>query len=91
MTKKYGAKAFNSIKQGKLYAGMPAGILTEYKEIQADGTQIQLFDFSGTFSDKAGFYDLYEPNGWLQLYKEVGGHLTYNKVFVKNNKVVGWR
>ena len=30
-------------------------------------------------------------NGWLQLYKELGGHLTYNKVFVKNNKVVGWR
>lgn len=38
-------------------------------------------------------YSVFErpANGWLQLYKEVGGHLTYNKVFVKNNKVVGWR
>ena len=39
----------------------------------------------------AGFYNLYEPNGWFQLYKEVGEHLTYNKVFVKDNKVVNWR
>lgn len=91
LTKKYGVKAFNAIKQGKIYVGMPAGILTEYKEIQEDGTSVQLFDFKGTFRDKAGFYNLYEPSGIFQLFKELGVSLDYNKIFVKNKKVVGWR
>lgn len=91
LTKKYGVKAFNAIKQCKIYVGMPAGILTEYKEIQEDGTSVQLFDFKGTFRDKAGFYNLYEPSGIFQLFKELGVSLDYNKIFVKNKKVVGWR
>ncbi len=49
LVKKYGEKAYNYIKQGKIYVGMPAGILTQYKEIQADGTAVQLFTFKGTF------------------------------------------
>lgn len=91
LTKKYGIKAFNAIKQGKIYAGMPAGILTEYKEIQNDGTAVQLFNFKGTFRDKAGFYNLYEPSGIFQIFRELGVNLDYSKVFVRNKKVVGWR
>lgn len=56
LIKKYGEKAYNYIKQGKIYVGMPAGILTEYKEIQADGTAVQLFTFKGTFRNNAGVY-----------------------------------
>lgn len=70
---------------------MPAGILTEYKEIQEDGTSVQLFNFKGTFRDKAGFYNLYEPSEVFQLFKALGVSLDYNKIFVKNKKVVGWR
>lgn len=91
LIKKYGEKAYNYIKQGKIYVGMPAGILTEYKEIQADGTAVQLFTFKGTFRNNAGVYSLYEPSGIFQLFRELGVNLNYNKIYVRNRKVTGWR
>ena len=91
LVKKYGEKAYNYIKQGKIYVGMPAGILTEYKEIQADGTAVQLFSFKGTFRNNAGVYSLYEPSGIFQLFRELGVKLDYNKIYVRNRKVTGWR
>lgn len=91
LIKKYGEKAYNYIKQGKIYVGMPAGILTEYKEIQADGTAVQLFSFKGTFRNNAGVYSLYEPSGIFQLFRELGVKLDYNKIYVRNRKVTGWR
>ena len=91
LVKKYGEKAYNYIKQGKIYVGMPAGILTEYKEIQADGPAVQLFSFKGTFRNNAGVYSLYEPSGIFQLFRELGVKLDYNKIYVRNRKVTGWR
>lgn len=39
---KYGQRAYDNIKKGKVYIGMPEGILTAYKTFETDGSRYQM-------------------------------------------------
>lgn len=80
---KYGQKAFDSIKKGKVYIGMPEGILTEYKTLEDDGTRYQMYKYNGPSRDKVGTYKQYIPNAGLQMANILG------KVFPRIVKVRG--
>lgn len=83
---KYGQKAFDSIKQGKVYVGMPEGILTAYRTIEDDGSRFQMYNYNGPYRDKVGSYKQYIPNSVLQMANMVG-QVFPRIVKVRNGKV----
>lgn len=84
---KYGQKAYNSISQGKVYVGMPEGILTAYRTFEEDGTRYQMYKYNGAYKDKIGTYKQYVPTYGLQLVNIVG-QVFPRIVKVRNGKVV---
>lgn len=48
---KYGQRAYDNIKKGKVYIGMPEGILTEYKTFETDGSRYQMYKYNGPYRD----------------------------------------
>lgn len=40
---KYGQRAYDNIKKGKVYIGMPEGILTEFRTFETDGSRYQMY------------------------------------------------
>lgn len=83
---KYGQKAFDSIKKGKVYIGMPEGFLTEYKTLEDDGTRYQMYKYNGPSRDKVGTYKQYIPNAGLQM-ANILGKVFPRIVKVRNGKV----
>ena len=83
---KYGQRAYDNIKKGKVYIGMPEGILTEYKTFETDGSRYQMYKYNGPYRDLVGTYKQYIPSYALRLVNLLG------KVFprivkVRNGKV----
>lgn len=83
---KYGQKAYDNIKKGKVYIGMPEGILTAYKTFETDGSRYQMYKYNGPYRDLVGTYKQYIPSYALRLVNLLG------KVFprivkVRNGKV----
>ena len=83
---KYGQRAYDNIKKGKVYIGMPEGILTEYKTFETDGSRYQMYKYNGPYRDLVGTYKQYIPSYGLRLVNLLG------KVFprivkVRNGKV----
>lgn len=83
---KYGEKAYNNIKQGNVYVGMPEGILTAYKTVEANGARYTMYNLKGSYRNKYGTYKIYVPNAALQLLNQVG-QVVPNQVKVVNGKV----
>lgn len=83
---KYGQKAYNSIRKGNVYVGMPEGILTAYRTIEDDGSRYQMYKYNGSYRDKVGTYKQYIPNSFIQLVNSLGQ--VYPKIVkVRNGKV----
>lgn len=83
---KYGQRAYDNIKKGKVYIGMPEGILTAYKTFETDGSRYQMYKYNGPYRDLVGTYKQYIPSYALRLVNLLG------KVFprivkVRNGKV----
>ena len=83
---KYGQRAYNNIKKGKVYIGMPEGILTEFRTFETDGSRYQMYKYNGPYRDLVGTYKQYIPSYALRLVNLLG------KVFprivkVRNGKV----
>lgn len=83
---KYGQRAYDNIKKGKVYIGMPEGILTAYKTFENDGSRYQMYKYNGPYRDLVGTYKQYIPSYGLRLVNLLG------KVFprivkVRNGKV----
>lgn len=55
---KYGQRAYDNIKKGKVYIGMPEGILTEFKTFETDGSRYQMYKYNGPYRDLVGTYKL---------------------------------
>lgn len=83
---KYGQKAYNNIKKGNVYVGMPEGILTAYKTIEDDGSRYQMYKYNGPYRDKVGTYKQYIPTYGLQL-ANIVGQVFPRIVKVRNGKV----
>ena len=83
---KYGQRAYDNIVKGKVYIGMPEGILTAYKTFENDGSRYQMYKYNGPYRDLVGTYKQYIPSYGLRLVNLLG------KVFprivkVRNGKV----
>lgn len=83
---KYGQRAYDNIKKGKVYIRMPEGILTAYKTFETDGSRYQMYKYNGPYRDLVGTYKQYIPSYALRLVNLLG------KVFprivkVRNGKV----
>lgn len=83
---KYGQRAYDNIKKGKVYIGMPEDILTAYKTFETDGSRYQMYKYNGPYRDLVGTYKQYIPSYALRLVNLLG------KVFprivkVRNGKV----
>lgn len=83
---KYGLKAYNSISKAKVYGGMPAGIITEYKTVEQDGSRYQYYNYVGTFRDKIGSYKKYVPTDMLALANSLGS-VCPRVIKARNGKV----
>lgn len=49
---KYGQRAYDNIKKGKVYIGMPEGILTEFRTFETDGSRYQMYKYNTSVRDK---------------------------------------
>ena len=83
---KYGQRAYDNIKKGKVYIGMPEGILTAYKTFETDGSRYQMYKYNGPYRDLVGTYKQYIPSSALQLANLVG-QVFPRIVKVRNGKV----
>ena len=78
---KYGQRAYDNIKKGKVYIGMPEGILTEFRTFETDGSRYQMYKYNGPYRDLVGTYKQYIPSYALRLVNLLG------KVFPRIVKV----
>lgn len=83
---KYGRRAYDNIKKGKVYVGMPEGILTAFKTFETDGSRYQMYKYNGPYRDLVGTYKQYIPSSALQL-ANLGGQVFPRIVKVRNGKV----
>lgn len=83
---KYGRRAYDNIKKGKVYVGMPEGILTAFKTFETDGSRYQMYKYNGLYRDLVGTYKQYIPSSALQLANLVG-QVFPRIVKVRNGKV----
>lgn len=83
---KYGQRAYDNIKKGKVYVGMPEGILTAFKTFETDGSRYQMYKYNGPYRDLVGTYKQYIPSSALQLANLVG-QVFPRIVKVRNGKV----
>ena len=83
---KYGQRAYDNIKKGKVYIGMPEGILTEYKTFETDGSRYQMYKYNGPYRDLVGTYKQYIPSYALRLVNLLG-QVFPRIVKVRNGKV----
>lgn len=83
---KYGQRAYDNIKKGKVYIGMPEGILTAYKTFEADGSRYQMYKYNGPYRDLVGTYKQYIPSYALRLVNLLG-QVFPRIVKVRNGKV----
>lgn len=86
LTAKYGSKAYNSIRKGKVYGGMPGAILTEYKTVEQDGSRYAFYKYAGSFVDRIGSYKKYVPNSVMALANSLG-NICPKIIKVRNGKV----
>ena len=83
---KYGQRAYDNIKKGKVYIGMPEGILTAYKTFETDGSRYQMYKYNGPYRDLVGTYKQYIPSYALRLVNLLG-QVFPRIVKVRNGKV----
>lgn len=83
---KYGQRAYNNIKKGKVYIGMPEGILTEFRTFETDGSRYQMYKYNGPYRDLVGTYKQYIPSYALRLVNLLG-QVFPRIVKVRNGKV----
>lgn len=83
---KYGQRAYDNIKKGKVYIGMPEGILTEFKTFETDGSRYQMYKYNGPYRDLVGTYKQYIPSYGLRL-ANLLGKVFPGIVKVRNGKV----
>lgn len=83
---KYGQRAYDNIKKGKVYIGMPEGILTAYKTFETDGSRYQMYKYNGPYRDLVGTYKQYIPSYGLRL-ANLLGQVFPRIVKVRNGKV----
>lgn len=83
---KCGLKAYNSIRYGKVYGGMPAALLTGYKTIESDGSRYSFYKYAGSYVDRIGNYKKYVPNNLLALANSLG-KVCPSVIKVRNGKV----
>ena len=83
---KYGQRAYDNIKKGKVYIGMPEGILTAYKTFETDGSRYQMYKYNGPYRDLVGTYKQYIPSYGLRL-ANLLGKVFPRIVKVRNGKV----
>ena len=83
---KYGQRAYDNITKGKVYIGMPEGILTAYKTFETDGSRYQMYKYNGPHRDVVGTYKQYIPSSALQL-ANLLGQVFPRIVKVRNGKV----
>ena len=69
---KYGQRAYDNIKKGKVYIGMPEGILTEFRTFETDGSRYQMYKYNGPYRDLVGTYKQYIPSYALRLVNLLG-------------------
>ena len=83
---KYGQRAYDNIIKGKVYIGMPEGILTAYKTFETDGSRYQMYKYNGPYRDLVGTYKQYIPSYALRLVNLLG-QVFPRIVKVRNGKV----
>lgn len=83
---KYGQRAYDNIKKGKVYIGMPKGILTEFRTFETDGSRYQMYKYNGPYRDLVGTYKQYIPSYGLRL-ANLLGKVFPRIVKVRNGKV----
>lgn len=83
---KYGQRAYDNIKKGKVYIGMPEGILTAFKTFETDGSRYQMYKYNGPYRDLVGTYKQYIPSYALRL-ANLLGKVFPRIVKVRNGKV----
>lgn len=83
---KYGQRAYDNIKKGKVYIGMPEGILTEFRTFETDGSRYQMYKYNGPYRDLVGNYKQYIPSYALRLVNLLG-QVFPRIVKVRNGKV----
>ena len=83
---KYGQRAYDNIKKGKVYIGMPEGILTEFRTFETDGSRYQMYKYNGPYRDLVGTYKQYIPSYALRLVNLLG-QVFPRIVKVRNGKV----
>lgn len=83
---KYGQRAYDNIKKGKVYIGMPEGILTEFRTFETDGSRYQMYKYNGPYRDLVGTYKQYIPSYALRLVNLLG-QVFPRSVKVRNGKV----
>ena len=83
---KYGQRAYDNIKKGKVYIGMPEGILTEFRTFETDGSRYQMYKYNGPYRDLVGTYKQYIPSYGLRL-ANLLGKVFPRIVKVRNGKV----
>ena len=83
---KYGRRAYDNIKKGKVYVGMPEGILTAFKTFETDGSRYQMYKYNGPYRDLVGTYKQYIPSYGLRL-ANLLGKVFPRIVKVRNGKV----
>ena len=83
---KYGQRADDNSKKGKVYIGMPEGILTAYKTFETDGSRYQMYKYNGPYRDLVGTYKQYIPSYALRLVNLLG-QVFPRIVKVRNGKV----
>ena len=83
---KYGQRAYDNIKKGKVYIGMPEGILTAFKTFETDGSRYQMYKYNGPYRDLVGTYKQYIPSYGLRL-ANLLGKVFPRIVKVRNGKV----
>ena len=83
---KYGQRAYDNIKKGKVYIGMPEGILTEFRTFETDGSRYQMYKYNGPYRDLVGTYKQCIPSYGLRL-ANLLGKVFPRIVKVRNGKV----
>ena len=83
---KYGQRAYDNIKKGKVYIGMPEGILTEFRTFETDGSRYQMYKYNSPYRDLVGTYKQYIPSYALRLVNLLG-QVFPRIVKVRNGKV----
>lgn len=83
---KYGQRAYDNIKKGKVYIGMPEGILTEFRTFETDGSRYQMYKYNGPYRDLVGTYKQDIPSYALRLVNLLG-QVFPRIVKVRNGKV----